>query len=293
MAKTKFEALIEHIINEDNDTARDLLHDIIVEKSREIYNQVVSEDDYEGDESDDFINDVESADDDVDGDEEGMDQSMDDASDDLESDLGVSDEGPSDDDSDPEELEDRIVDLEAALDDLKAEFDEIVGGDDMGGDDLGGDDLGAEFGGDDLGGDEFGSDDFGDEMGGDEEMDSLDSLGGDDFGDDEEEEQFPREGIVREYKEKAPQPKTSEEGANTKSPVIGGKNDMGGSAGNIAKGGSNSAPDGQRPKTADVPKVGSFGQGMDTRRKDTFKKAAPKPTTKEEGGTNDKSVNLK
>ena len=280
MAKTKFEALIEHIINEDNDTARDLLHDIIVEKSREIYNQVVSEDDFEGDESDDFINDVESADDDVDSDEEGMDQNLDDASDDLEADFGMDDEGPSDDDSEPEELEDRIVDLEAALDDLKAEFDEIVGGDDMGGDELGMDDMG----GDEL--DMGGDDDFGDEEG----MDNLDSLGDDDF-EDEDEDEFPREGIVREYKEKAPQPKTSEEGANTKS-IVAGKNDMGGSTTNVVKGGTNPAPDGQRPKSAGT-KVGSFAQGMDTRRKDTFKKAAPKPTTKEEGGTNDKSINLK
>ena len=39
----KYEKLIEHIINDDNDKARALFHQIVVEKSREIYESLMDE----------------------------------------------------------------------------------------------------------------------------------------------------------------------------------------------------------------------------------------------------------
>jgi hypothetical protein len=50
-----------------------------------------------------------------------------------------------------EGLEDRVVDLEDKLDQLMAEFEEIMGGDD----DMGDDDMGDEEGMDDMGGDDM------------------------------------------------------------------------------------------------------------------------------------------
>ena len=40
----KFEALLELLINEENDKAEELFHDIVVEKSRDIYNSLVEQD---------------------------------------------------------------------------------------------------------------------------------------------------------------------------------------------------------------------------------------------------------
>ena len=43
MDNKKFEQLIELIINENEDKARALFHDIVVEKSREIYENIIAE----------------------------------------------------------------------------------------------------------------------------------------------------------------------------------------------------------------------------------------------------------
>ena len=53
MAKTQFEALIEHIINDEEDAARELLHDIVVQTSRQIYNEMAAEDEHEEEKEDD------------------------------------------------------------------------------------------------------------------------------------------------------------------------------------------------------------------------------------------------
>ena len=39
----KYEQLIEHIINENEQAARELFHSIVVEKSREIYESIMDE----------------------------------------------------------------------------------------------------------------------------------------------------------------------------------------------------------------------------------------------------------
>jgi hypothetical protein len=65
-------------------------------------------------------------------------------------DIGAGEEGA--------EVEDAVIRIEDKLDQLMAEFEQIMGGgdDDMGGDDMGGDDMG----GDDMGGDDMGGDDM-------------------------------------------------------------------------------------------------------------------------------------
>jgi hypothetical protein len=121
--------------------------------------------------------------DDIEADEEGLSMEADDAD---------------------EDMEDRVVDLEDALDELKAEFEALMGADDAADDDAMDMDM-------DMG-DEEGEEDEGEE----DEMD-MESV---------EEE---TEEMVREYTEKAPAPVTSEEGDGSTGPVAG-KNDMGGKA---------------------------------------------------------------
>jgi hypothetical protein len=148
MDNKKFEQLIDLIINENEEQAKALFHDIVVEKSREIYESMMDEEgmgEGMGGQVGDLL-------DEIGAEEQGMTEE--------EEDLEFSDDGDDevvdlemgDEDGEGEEgLEDRVVDLEDKLDQLMAEFEEIMGG---------------EGGEEDMGGEE----DFGDEEGSDEEM---------------------------------------------------------------------------------------------------------------------------
>ena len=204
----KFEQLIELFIAEDEAAAKDLFHEIVVEKSRDIYESLTDEDQVEetAEVDEDAVEEAEEIEEsDFDEAELGGD-----AADDMIDDIEADEEGLSmeDDDAD-EEIEDRVVDLEDALDELKAEFEALMGGDDAADDDA---------------------------MDMEPEMD-MDMDMGDEEGEEEEgEEEEADESFVREYTEKAPAPVTSEQGDGSTGPVAG-KNDMGGSAKNIAQGG--------------------------------------------------------
>jgi len=189
MDNRKFEKLIDLIINEDQDQAKALFHDIIVEKSREIYESLMEDD------INDMIDDISAEEegneefDDMDSDVEFDDEGVDDIVDaDGEFDgEEFGDEEFSDDSSEVEELEDRVVDLEDKLDELMAEFEEMMGSsDDMGSDEEFGDDMAGdeEFGDEEFGDEEFGDEEFGDDMAGDEEF--GDDMAGDEEFDDEE-----------------------------------------------------------------------------------------------------------
>lgn len=217
--KSKFEQLIEHIINDEEAQARELFHNLVVEKSREIYNDLVAEEAEMDDEEEDEELDEGFGDD-------SMDQTDDMMGDIHHDEMGMGHEEPMDHDEEGEfggeehdegGLEDRVMDLEDALDELEAKFQHIMHKE---------------------GGEEDGED-FGDEDEGDED------------------EELP-EGMVREYTEKVKDfyKGDNSEGkgvgsgsvggtTNTKS-VVAGKNDMGGSAKNIAQGGSNQDPDGKQ-----------------------------------------------
>ena len=181
----KFEKLIEYVINDEDQKASDLFHEIVVGKSREIYEGLM-QDDIGGDGVDDII-------DDVSADEEGVDYA-DDADDAGEMDFD--DSGDLDDHEEGhDEIEDRVVDLEDKLDELMAEFDDLIGDDTVGA-----------------------SDEDEDEM--DFEVDTDDE--GEDFGglDADEELSFEDKEELEEGAEltAAPKPTTSEEaGVNTKS----------------------------------------------------------------------------
>jgi hypothetical protein len=138
MDNRKFEQLIELIINENEEQARALFHDIVVEKSREIYESIMDEEAMAEDMSGSLLDEIGA---DVQSDEEGMAEA-----DDEFADIEIDDEEGFGDEESEEELEDRVVDLEDKLDMLMAEFEELMGDDgDMGDDDMG------DMGDDDMG----------------------------------------------------------------------------------------------------------------------------------------------
>ena len=166
----RFEQLIEYVINDEEAKAKELFHDIVVEKSRQIYENLmqeeaeeeldeaaeeeldeaaeedkdeeeldeaeeVEEDAMGGDAADDLIDEVEmeeESDMNMEGEEEGE----------AEFEMGADDEGGDmGSDSEPATKDD-IMNLEDKLDQLMAEFEDLMGG---GGD---GDGFGDEEGGD-------------------------------------------------------------------------------------------------------------------------------------------------
>jgi hypothetical protein len=249
--RNKFEEMLEKLVNEDRAGAEELFHEIVVEKSRDIYESLLETDledtevDEASDEDDEDEEVDESDDEEVDESDEELDEDFNldefeveagDPADDMMADLGMGDkEGDSDEMSDEgdEELEDRVMDLEDALADLKAEFEREIGGED------------------DEADDEM---DMGDEEG-DDEMDSEEEPE-----EEPEEESFNFEATetksvksaqsageqMREYVEKVNggfgAKIGGDNGANTKSTVAS-KNDMGGTASNLNQGKDNEAGD--------------------------------------------------
>ena len=267
----RFEQLIEYVINDEEAKARELFHDIVVEKSRQIYENIMAEEDIEeakheemdeaeeeldegmmgGDAADDLIDDVEMEEEsdmnmEAEGDEE-MDMSMDD--DGEEAEFSMSDEGGSSEAA----TKDDIMNLEDKLDQLMAEFEDLMGSDDMGD------------------GDGFGPDEGGDAI----EMDDTDEM---------------EPGMMEAVSLKAaPKPVTSEEGGvNKKStyaansgqagmasrPVHtgaaeGGHHDTSAYSNNtkdlIGKVGNTPAQGTQKPSAAPKPKMGDNSAGQNNR----------------------------
>jgi len=210
----KFNELIELLIAEHEEKAQELFHDIVVERSRSIYESLIDEETVEEAEEEVAEDEaVEEAEETVDEAEEVEESDFDeelggDAADDMISDIEADEEGLAvEAEDDEEELEDRVVDLEDALDELKAEFDRLMG-----------DDEGEEGDMDmdmDMGDEE--AEEEGDEE---EEMESVEL--------EAEEVEEASEEVVREYSEKA-NVSNVEEGDGASGPVAG-KNDMGGNA---------------------------------------------------------------
>jgi len=214
---SKFEQLIEYVINDEEAKAKELFHDIVVEKSREIYENLMDESAEELEEAESTDDEDEKAekagekvtkdieyDDKKDRMDEAEDEEMDesmmggDASDDLIDDVEAEEQGMdmAEGEGESEEgLEDRVVDLEDKLDELMAEFEALMGDD-------AGDSVGDEMGGDDL------------------EMDDTDTA---EFGADSEEESDSEEiemGMMEAVSlSKVAPAKMGDDGANTKSVV--------------------------------------------------------------------------
>jgi hypothetical protein len=252
----KFEQLIEYVINDEEQKAKELFHEIVVEKSRTIYENLMQEEAEEldeeageeldeaeeeieegmmgGDAADDLIDEVEmeeESDINMEGEEEGEE----------EFEIGVSD----DEGSSEAATKDDIMNLEDKLDQLMAEFEDLMGGDDMGD------------------GDDFGDDEGGDAI----EMDDTDEM---------------EPGMMEAVSLKAaPKPVTSEEGDGKAGPVAfnSGATGMAGkpvhATGTEAKG---------RPAPSTKDLISDFQNKAGASMKD--QKAANKPVTTQASGVN-------
>ena len=205
----KYEQLIDFIINEDEAKARELFHQIVVEKSREIYESLIDEQDLEeigGNEVEELVDEV-SADETgmEEGEEMDMEVDMDDAEEEEEEEAGE--------EAGEEELEDRVMDLESALDELKAEFDALM----------------ADEAGEEEHNDGINDPEMGEMMEAEEEVDEE----AEEEVDESADEELAR---LREYVEKIGAPNNTEAGDGKAGPVAG-KNDMGGKAVNFDAGG--------------------------------------------------------
>lgn len=120
MSKTKLEKVLEHLIENDQAKAGELLHEYIIESARKVHESIIAEDDDLEDEDLEAL-----GDDEVDGEEYVEDEDLvsdEEASDELESEL----EGEENADGASEDVEDRLDDLEDELEKLRAEFEELA-----------------------------------------------------------------------------------------------------------------------------------------------------------------------
>jgi len=288
--QNKFEEMLERLIAEDKAGAEELFHEIVVEKSREIYADLLESDvedeevdeatDEEVDESSDDDKEVEEAKDEDDGKEvdEGFDldefeveadDDMD-ATDDMMGDIEVPMDGGDMDGMDmgdeaEGDTEERIDDLEDALEKLQQDFEELLnkeGGDDM--------DMGGEEG-DDMDMDMDGGDD---EEEAEEESVELESA------DDEETKESSKSQTetMREYVEKVTA-KMGDTGTNGTKSAVAGKNDMGGTASNIAQ-----------SDTGDVAEAGAGGSVKGSALSDTTAKEDSAGNVNVPGGKASKSL---
>jgi hypothetical protein len=213
--KNLLSQMLEHLVNEDQAKAEELFHDYVVAASREIYeglieselqDEEVDEASDEEDKEEDKVD--EAAEEDEDKDDEDLDENFEDiaveADDEMDMDADATDdltgELDAEEDEEGEEGEEQLFqDLEAIVDELQAKFDELKGDDHEEPD--------------------------ADNMGGPSDMDADNMM----------KDEFELE-TVREYVEKVGNAKMGDNGANAKS-IVAGKNDMGGTTANIAKGG--------------------------------------------------------
>lgn len=269
----KFEQLIEYVINDETDKARELFHDIVVEKSRAIYEDMMDDDldeakDEDLDEGEEELD--EAADEELDENEVlGGDQS-DDLIDDIETEEeGISMEGEeeieigAEEEGSDEGLEDRVVDLEDKLDELMAEFEALMG-----------DEAGAEVDGEELA--DVSADDFGGDETDAEEVDDT---------------EFETEGMMENVSLKAaPAPVKSEDGGiNKKSTVAANSGARGAMAKPVHTGASEGGKhDSAAYKNTTKDLIGKVGNSpAQSTQKPT---PATKPNLAQAGGVNTKSV---
>jgi hypothetical protein len=246
---SKFEQLIEFVINDEEAKAKELFHDIVVEKSREIYESLMEEEageeltteevENDGDAADDLITDVETEEEGM-NEEDDMDAEFDDEAEEAGDDLTHDIEG----DSDEGDIEDRVVDLEDKLDELMAEFEAMM-------DDKGGEEEEQEF-----------------------DMDA----GGDAIEMDDTSEIMPEMGMMEAVSlSKVAPAKMGDDGANTKSIVPHNSGAKGMAASPVRMTGD-TAQGRPAPSVKDMGMTTSPKQG-----------AAPKPVTTQAAGVNTKS----
>lgn len=219
--KSIIEQMLERLVNEDQAGAEELFHEYVVTKSRDIYESLIESEiseesaEEEDDEEEEAVEEATEEDD-----EETVEENFGefdvleaDPTDDLETDMEVDGEEEAGDEFGSEEgeqsEEEVMQDIESIIDELQAKFDELKGEEEEQG----------EFG-----------DEEGEEEPGEAEEEVVDS--------------FDTElATVREYVEKitgghgAEKKGSGESNVNAKS-IVASKNDMGGTAANIAKSGT-------------------------------------------------------
>jgi len=299
---SKFEQLIEYVINDEEAKAKELFHDIVVEKSREIYENLMNEE--EDEELDEESHD-EKADDRAERDAKkvkkdleydykhgrkvdenlvpvpagGMEEEIGgDASDDLIDDVESEERGMQEDESDAEFDDKAEEDGEDMTHDMERDHDEgdiedrVIDLEDK----L--DELMAEFeaimGGEDDGIESDLDDEMGDELGG-------DALAQDDtmaFADDE----AMMEAVTL---DKVAVPKMGDDGANTKSVVPANSGARGMAASPVRMTGD-TAQGRPTPKSTDVAGASTYKNVPGKGGSNAKQAAAPKPTTTQAAGTN-------
>ena len=267
---TKFEQLLDYIVNEEMDKANELFHEIVVEKSREIYENLIAEEDEEEqqdestdreeeeeqqDESMGREEEEEQQDESMGNDPEATDTSLEDSYE-LEADDDDEDDMPDQDKGDDVlrdievdgmgDEEDAILDIKQAIEDLEAAFDELKAAKGMPDSDM----------------------DSSDDMDMGTDMDSKDDMMG-----------------LREYRETVAKPSGHVAGANTgekmpvsnegQSPISSGsgKPTSGANSKNIVAKGATSNEDGTSPKgkVGGVVKQGGKFVGNNTHNVDNVK----------------------
>lgn len=262
MENKKFEQLIDLIINEQEDRAKELFHEIVVEKSREIYESIMDEEMMDTEESS-MVGEVGDLMDEISAEESGdvveaedeadidFDDEAEEAGDDLTGDLEAGhDEGSVD--------KEDLGDIKDKLDDLMAEFEALMSGDA------------------DMGGDE-------EEVEGDEEEVAISE-------DDMEEE------VMEAVQLQKVSVTHGDDGAQKKSPVAANAGAKGMDSKPVKfSGASESVPNGPKgpsneysKKEGDLPGAGSFKNVPGGKAKVDLT-AAPKPVTKD-GSANSKSI---
>jgi hypothetical protein len=169
----KLEKVLDLLLSEDSDRAAELLHQIIVEKARVIYENIVEEEDVDAEDKDeldesedevggepnkDFTDEISSDEEEVDADEHNDGEAG--AEEEGEGGEFGDDEGDEDDGMGEGSTEDRVEDLETQLAELRAEFDALMGEEmqepqhaDLAGMDPDVEPASDEFGDEDMGGD--------------------------------------------------------------------------------------------------------------------------------------------
>lgn len=123
--REQLEQVLDLLINEEQEKAEELLHQVMVEKARNIYESIL-EDDMKGD----FADEIEADVDEIEADEEGEELEVDDQEDEDEVEVDSEEDVFDVEDTDKDEdLEDRVEDLEKLLADLTAMIDMEVSDD--------------------------------------------------------------------------------------------------------------------------------------------------------------------
>ena len=283
----KYEKLIEYIVNDEQSKARALFHEIVVEKSRDIYESLLDDEHQHvgGDGVEGLVDEIGADEHGMHEEEEEFDIGGDDGmGDEMGGDFGGDEMGGDEFGGEGEgegSVEDRVMDLETALDELKAEFDALMSdeeGEPEHNDGENDPDFGGDEGGDEFGGEEEGEESLGESAEEDEEEDDEEAV-------EESRRNMSSAERIREYVEKVSDGHGAEKGGQgeghevgkggstsvNKQGIVAKKNDMGGTTANIAKGGAEQAADGTTPKGRADGKLVKNAQEIDVAKRNVNK----------------------